>query len=234
MKLAVMQPYIFPYIGYFQLINAVDTFVFYDDVNFIKQGWVNRNRILVNGNDFMFTVPLQKVSPNKLILESYIHKQTYIDWKDDLLATIVLNYKKAPEFEHVYEMLNTFLNLDFNSISEMAMESIKMVSAFIGIQQKFLVSSETYKNKGLEKQERLIAICKQEKANHYINMAGGKDLYNKEIFSKEGIKLDFIQSLPIEYKQFNNEFIPWLSIIDVLMFNKRACIKEMLDRYELA
>ena len=228
-----MQPYIFPYIGYFQMVHAVDKFVFYDDVNFIKKGWINRNRILVNGKDFMLTVPLLKASQNNLILESYLRKDTYGEWKDKLLQTIELNYKKASHFEEIFPLLKTFFDADYQNISEMAIESVKLVSQYLGLNTEFALSSEAYENRGLERQKRLIDICKIEKANHYINALGGQELYKKEDFLKEGIKLDFIKTLPIEYKQFNNDFVPWLSIIDVLMFNSKEEAQEMLNKYEL-
>ncbi|HLV23610.1 MAG TPA: WbqC family protein [Moheibacter sp.] len=233
MRIAIMQPYIFPYIGYFQMVNAVDKFVFYDDVNFIKKGWINRNRILVNGQDCMLTVPLLKASQNNLILESYLRKDTYGEWKDKLLQTLELNYKKASHFEEIFPLLKTFFEADYDTISEMAIESVKSVSRYLGLNTEFILSSETYENKGMERQERLIDICKIEKANHYINALGGQELYKKEDFKKEGIQLDFIKTQPITYKQFNNEFVPWLSIIDVLMFNSKEEIAEMLNKYEL-
>jgi len=215
------------------MVNAVDKFVFYDDVNFIKKGWINRNRILVNGQDCMLTVPLLKASQNNLILESYLRKDTYGEWKDKLLQTLELNYKKASHFEEIFPLLKTFFEADYDTISEMAIESVKSVSRYLGLNTEFILSSETYENKGMERQERLIDICKIEKANHYINALGGQELYKKEDFKKEGIQLDFIKTQPITYKQFNNEFVPWLSIIDVLMFNSKEEIAEMLNKYEL-
>jgi hypothetical protein len=233
MKIAVMQPYIFPYIGYFQMVYAVDKFVFYDDVNFIKKGWINRNRILVNGRDYMFTVPLLKASQNNLILESYIQDEGYLEWKNKFLQTIELNYKKAPHFKEVYQLLKVFFDKKFHNISEMAIESVRLVVDYLGIKTNFAKSSEAYQNKGMERQERLIDICKKENANHYINALGGQELYKKEDFLKKGIKLDFIKTLPIEYKQFNNDFVSWLSIIDVMMFNDIEEIKSMLKLYKL-
>lgn len=233
MKIAVMQPYIFPYIGYFQMINAVDKFVFYDDVNFIKKGWINRNRILVNGKDYMFTVPIVKVSQNNLISESFIQKEVYVEWKNKFLQTLELNYKKAPQFLDIYTLLRTYFEGNFYTISEMAIESVRLVSEYLDLKTDYVLSSEAYNNRGMERQERLIDICKQEGSNHYINALGGQELYKKEDFLKEGIRLDFIKTLPIDYKQFNNEFVPWLSIIDVLMFNSKEEAQEMLNKYEL-
>lgn len=215
------------------MINAVDKFVFYDDVNFIKKGWINRNRILVNGKDYMFTVPIVKVSQNNLISESFIQKEVYVEWKNKFLQTLELNYKKAPQFLDIYTLLRTYFEGNFYTISEMAIESVRLVSEYLDLKTDYVLSSEAYNNRGMERQERLIDICKQEGSNHYINALGGQELYKKEDFLKEGIRLDFIKTLPIDYKQFNNEFVPWLSIIDVLMFNSKEEAQEMLNKYEL-
>ena len=233
MKLAIMQPYLFPYIGYFQMIKAVDKFVFYDDVNFIKQGWINRNRILLHSRDFMFTVPLEKANSFCLIKDTLINKRLYESWKFKFTQTISQNYKKAPYFDDTFRVITNVLNQNTTSISELSIESIKQVSEYLELNTLFIKSSEVYNNRGLERQERLIAICKSENASHYVNAIGGQELYTKESFEKENIKLNFIKPLPIEYKQFNNEFLPWLSIIDVLMFNSVEEIHNMLNNFEL-
>lgn len=233
MRIAVMQPYIFPYMGYFQMIHAVDKFVFYDDVNFIKRGWINRNRILVNKKDCLFTVPLKKASQHNLINESFINNDMYSSWRTKFLETLQQNYKKSPCFNQVFPIIESILGTHVQVISDLAMTSILQISAYIGIQTEFIVSSQAYQNQSLNRSERLINICKQEGANHYINAIGGVELYQKDEFKKHGIQLNFIKSLPIQYKQFNNEFVPWLSIIDVMMFNKRESIISLLDEYEL-
>lgn len=234
MKIAVMQPYAFPYIGYFQLINSVDKFIFYDDVNFIKRGWINRNRILVNRTDYLFAIPLQKISQNILIKQTLIHKNDYVLWKDKFLQTVELNYKKAPYFEFSIELLKSVLDKEYFTISELAINSIQIIARYLGITTDFIISSESYQNRELGRKDRLIDICKYEDSNHYINALGGQSLYIKEEFLQEEIKLNFLKTLPIEYKQFKNEFVPWLSIIDVLMFNSREEIAIMLNQYELA
>jgi len=233
MKIAVMQPYIFPYIGYFQMINAVDKFVFYDDVNFIKQGWINRNRILVSNKDYLFTIPIKNASSFALINETEINQALFEKWSRKFQQTIALNYKKAPFFHDIFTLMSRILEEECTTIAQLAMQSVKSVLAYMGIDTPCVVASEKYQNKALVRQERLIDICKQEQATHYINAIGGQELYKKEDFIKEGIKLDFIKTLPIEYKQFNNEFVPWLSIIDVLMFNSIEEIRIMLNKYEL-
>jgi len=233
MTIAVMQPYVFPYIGYFQLINAVDKFVFYDDVSFIKQGWINRNKILVSGKEFLFTVPLEKASSFNFIKDTKINRAMYIQWMNKFILTIDQNYSKAPYADNIKVLLQEILSSEFSSISDLAIETIVRISAYLDIKTEFVRSSETYNNKDIDRQQRLIDICKKENADHYINALGGQELYQKEDFSKEGIKLNFIKSKPIVYQQLKNEFVPWLSIIDVLMFNNKKEIHELLNQYEL-
>lgn len=228
-----MQPYLFPYIGYFQMIKAVDKFVFYDDVNFIKQGWINRNRILLNAKDFMFTVPLQKANSFTLIKDSLINDKLYNGWKVKFQQTLNQNYKKAPFFDNVISLIHAILEKEHKSISDLAMDSVREISNYLHLKTEFIISSETYNNQGLDRLERLISICKTEHATEYINAVGGQELYSKEDFKNHGIELHFIKSQPIEYTQFKNEFVPWLSIIDVLMFNSIEEINEMLNKYEL-
>jgi hypothetical protein len=232
MKVAIMQPYFFPYIGYFQLINAVDYFVFYDDVNYIKQGWINRNRILVNNEAKYITIPLKKLSSFIPIKNIEINPELK-EYKT-MLRTIEMTYKKAPYFHAVFTLVNEVFNKEYKTLSEITFQSIKSCCEYLDIKTKFHISSvEFATTKGLERAERLQAICKQLNANHYINALGGQELYTKEAFAKENIQLEFIQSLPIEYKQFENDFVPWLSIIDVLMFNSPEEIQSMLNKYDL-
>lgn len=233
MKVAIMQPYFFPYIGYFQLIQAVDVFVFYDDVNFIKKGWINRNRILANNNkDYLFTAPLVESSQNKKIneIDVFITEK----WKDKFLKNINETYFKAPYFESTFEVVLRVLNGKFKTISELSISSIMQVSEFLELPTKFKISSIDFsETKALKGAERLFEICNTSNVNTYINPIGGKELYSKEQFLKRNIELYFIKSNPIQYKQFNNEFVSWLSIIDVLMFNSKEEIKELLNNYQL-
>lgn len=215
------------------MIKAVDKFVFYDDVSFIKQGWVNRNRILVNGKDFLFSVPQEKISSYTQIKDSLISKKNYEVWKNKFLQTLEQSYKKSPHYDLVITLIVSVLNKNFSTISELAIDSAISISKYLGLNTKFIISSEKYKNQEMERAARLIDICKQEGADEYLNAIGGMELYSKEEFEEQGIKLNFIKSQPIEYKQFKNEFVPWLSIIDVLMFNSVEEINEMLDGYNL-
>ena len=180
MKLAIMQPYIFPYIGYFQLIKAVDKFVIYDDVNFINRGWINRNRILVNGKDSLFTIPLKEASQNKLINEIEVNWDDA--WKSKWLKTLEQSYKKAPCFQQVRPILEQTLEQEKTIFSEIIVENLKLINAYLGITTEIISSSSIYQNTELKAQTRIVDICLQEKANHYINPIGGIELYQKEVF----------------------------------------------------
>jgi hypothetical protein len=231
MKLAVMQPYVFPYIGYFQLINAVDLFVFYNDVNFIKKGWVNRNRILVNGKEHLFTIPCRDISQNRPICETEIGFDT--GERSKLLATIQQAYKKAPFFIAIYKIVEEVLSADYTYIDEMAIAGIKEVCRYLSIGTQFKESREQYDNRELVRADRIIAICLKEKAGQYINAEGGTELYSRDQFNRAGIKLNFLKTKPLPYRQLDNEFVPSLSIIDVLMFNSKDDVRQMLQSFEL-
>ncbi|HMI06343.1 MAG TPA: WbqC family protein [Flavobacterium sp.] len=229
MKAAIMQPYLMPYIGYFQLINSVDVFVVYDDVNFIKKGWVNRNNILVNGKAHLFSAALKDASQNKRINE--IELDTV--WKKDFLKTISLSYKKAPFFETVFPVLENIINHEEKNLARFITNSLREICHYLSIETKILVSSEIEKDNNLKGSDKIIEICKRIGARQYTNAIGGMELYDAKTFENDGIWLHFIKSKPIVYAQFKNEFIPWLSIIDVMLFNSPSEIKKMLDQYEL-
>jgi len=229
-KVAIMQPYFFPYIGYFQLINCVDIFVIFDDVDFINRGWINRNNLLVNGKKSLFTIPLSGASQNKKINESAPVEGDY--WKKKLLKKIEFSYKKAPEYDAVYNLIENVLTSEYETISDLIKNSLFQVKKYLDIQTEFTCSI-FYKNEQLKGQERIIDICLQENANVYINAIGGKSLYSPDAFAQNSIKLFFIKTGNIEYKQFENEFVPYLSFIDILMFNSVEAIQNMLQNYEL-
>lgn len=228
-----MQPYIFPYLGYFQLMHAVDYFVYYDDVNFIKRGWVNRNQILLNNQPKLFSIPLQQASQNKLIKEIKLVEE--IKWREDLLKTLELAYKKAPYFSDVMDLIHGVItNQNAQNISTMAICSLEMVKNYIGLDARTMTSSEKFgATKGLEKADRLIAISEQLKANTYINPSGGKNLYTKAYFAERKIALRFINNQLSEYSQFKSPFQPGLSIIDILMFNAPEEAKYMTEQYSI-
>jgi len=232
MKLAIMQPYFFPYIGYFQLINYVDTFVFYDDVNYIKQGWINRNNIVVKNNKFLFTIPLENPSSFSKINEINICDKLFYKWKRKFLLTIEQSYKNAPYFKPVYELINKCLSFEGVKISEFSVMSVMLVCDYLNLDTKMIATSSKYKNNQLRAQDRVIDICLAENATSYINPIGGKELYSKTTFDENGIELKILHSKSKSYKQFGEEFMGSLSIIDVLMFNSIEETKVLLNEFD--
>jgi hypothetical protein len=230
MNLAIMQPYIFPYIGYFQLINAVDKFVILDDVNFITRGWINRNRILVNGKEYLFTIPIKKASQNILICECELAQA---NWKEKLKQTIEYNYKKAPYYRDCYGIVSTILSSTEDNLSKLLSFQIKVICNYLDINTEIVESSRKYNNQNLKSEEKILDICIQEGADKYYNAIGGKNLYDKSIFRKKNIELYFLNSQHVIYEQFKNDFKPSLSIIDVMMFNNVSEIKNLLNKYIL-
>ena len=233
MKLAIMQPYFLPYIGYFQLINAVDKFVIYDDVNFIKKGWINRNFINVGKKKHMMTIPLSSSSQNKKINEIFISEEEYFIWLKKLKKTILQAYKKAEFFDRVTKLIYEVLDYPPKYISELNYAIIKVICNELEIQSQLVSSSKIYDNSAKKGQDRIVDICKKENADTYINLFGGRDLYSKQAFANQGVKLFFIKSKEIRYKQLGNGFVDNLSILDVMMFNSKNEINEFLNRYEL-
>ena len=226
-----MQPYFFPYLGYFQLINSIDVFVYYDDVNFIKRGWVNRNNILVNGQSNLFKVPLIKASQNKLINELEIDLQQ--SWKINMLKTIKMSYKKAPFFDDIFPILENIINYENANLAKYLINSLEKICNLLNLKKTFILSSDLEKNNSLRGQQKIINICNSLNCSTYINAIGGKDLYNKLDFKKNDLNLKFLNPKDITYSQFNNEYVPWLSIIDLLMFNSKDEIQKFLNNYEL-
>lgn len=228
-KIAIMQPYLYPYLGYFQMVHAVDKFVFYDDVNFIKSGWINRNRILINNEPKYITVELLKASTNRLINEIEIGNN-----QKKILSSISLAYKKAPFYKEVFPIIEAILMTPTIFISDLAIQSVKTVSEYLGLKTTFEISSQSYADtRELEREDRLIEICKRAGSNVYINAIGGMELYTKPYFKERGIELFFIKNTLPDYAQYNNNFVAGLSIIDVLMFNSKVECQNMLANYKL-
>lgn len=231
MKIAVMQPYLLPYIGYWQLIKSVDKYVVYDDVQYIVGGYINRNNFLVQGKAHLYTFPCSNITQNKQIND--INININIKGLTKFLKLIEFNYKKAPYFEQVFSLVKEICNFSDLRLNYFIFHSLQKICLYLKIDTELLMSSELKIGLGLPKNERLQKICIELGADEYINAVGGMALYDKADFAQNGIKLNFLKTLPIEYKQFNNEFVPWLSIIDVLMFNSVEKVKELLDKYEL-
>lgn len=223
-----MQPYFFPYIGYFQLINAVDKFVVYDDVSFIKNGWINRNKIIMNNEVKWLTLQVQNASSNKYIYEVDVGSN-----HNKILKSIFYNYSKAINFKECFSLIEKVMKLDINNLSLFLIEQLKLICRRLDIKTEILVSSDLSLHKNLKGEDRVIAICKSLGAEVYINSIGGINLYDKYHFQKENIELRFINSRCKVYPQSTLDFKPNLSIVDVMMNNSYADVITMLDDYDL-
>ena len=226
MTLAIMQPYLFPYIGYWQLVYSVDTFVIMEDLHYIKQGYINRNSILVNGKAQRITLELMHASQNKLMTEIEIGNN-----REQLLKTVERAYKHAPYFNDVFPLIRTVLEFPEKNLARFTSSSIVKISDFLGLDTKFVHSCDFERDHRLRAQDMVLDICKKFNATNYINTIGGQKLYSSEVFKDHGINLNFIEPEITEYRQFKNEFVPKLSIIDVMMFNSREEIDEMLKKF---
>ena len=228
-----MQPYLFPYLAYFQMINGVDKFVIYNDVQYIKGGWINRNNLLINKKQHLFTFSVEKDEQTKLINERYYCSKTFNNEIQKFYSTLTMSYKKAIYFEEVFKLIHKIFQYHDLNVGKFNFNALKCICNYIGIDTELIKSSEITKNNLLKGEDKIIEINKILKSSEYINAFGGRKLYCKETFEKNNIKLNFIKTLDIEYKQFSNNFIPNLSIIDVLMFNSKKEIKQLLNEYEL-
>ena len=223
-----MQPYFLPYIGYFQLIKAVDRYAIADDLNYIKQGWINRNYLLLNGSPFLFHLALIGASINKKINEIYVADDQY-----KLLKTIEVNYRKSPYFKDVFPLIEGIIRYEDKNLGRYVGNSIIKIAKYLRINTEFLYNSDHECDRLLKGQERVISDCLLYGAKEYINAIGGVELYDQESFRKNDIDLYFLKPKPIEYKQYNHPFVPKLSILDMLMFNSVEQTNEILMQFEL-
>jgi hypothetical protein len=233
-SVAIMQPYFFPYIGYFQLLSAVNTFVFYDDVDFIKGGWINRNRVLANGQPYLFTLPLKNASSFKKINETEIDSDKFDLWRTKTLRLFEQSYARAPYVAQGLELVNTIFIKEYSDVAQIAKESILTIVNFLGLSTDITLTSSIYENSNLSAQTRVLDICCKEGASVYINAAGGKSLYDKEAFKNVNIDLHFIKPVLEPYPQGKTlTFVPGLSIIDVIMNNSKEDIIKLVSKCEL-
>ena len=231
MKLAIMQPYFFPYMGYWQLLGAVDRFVIYDDVNFIKGGWINRNRILINGKPSYITVPLYHASPNKRICD--VSLQPSLLWRKKLIRSIENTYRKAPFFSEVFPVIVKMISYETGNLADFLAHHLMVLATFLKIEAEIVVTSRCYQNNELSGQDRVLDICRREGATTYINLQGGQSLYDCTAFQSENVELNFLVMRAVSYKQRSPGFTPYLSIIDVLMEIGVAGVNKHLNEFDL-
>jgi hypothetical protein len=207
-------------------MTAVDKYVIYDDVNYIKGGWVSRNNILLNGQKHMFTITLNGASPNKLFNEITI--------KDDFKKfsrLIESAYKKAPYYNEVSALLARIYSFEDRSLGAFMMNSFQVVLDYLEIDTKLILSSSIEKDNSLKAKDKVKHICHLLGADTYYNAIGGQELYDKDDFKADGIDLQFVKTDLTAYPQFKNEFVSGLSIIDVLMFNSKTEVQNVLKQY---
>lgn len=231
MKLVIMQPYLFPYIGYFQLMQAADKFVIYDDVNYIKGGWVNRNRILVNGQPFMFTLPLKNAGSNIKINAIEVGGNEFIKWREKFLRMLQQAYAKAPFRNEVIALVDDVLKEDRNMLGDLLRRSLQIVIDRLSINIDLVPTSSIFSNSDLSGAERVLDICAREKANVYVNAIGGKELYSQDQFRSHGVKLHFLRSNPLPFTSADR--IQGLSILDLMMWETVTDIAGYLRQYDL-
>jgi WbqC-like protein family len=232
MKVAIMQPYFLPYIGYFQLIAAVDIFVVYDNIQFSKKGWFHRNRMLQNGSDIYFSLPLKNDS-DYLNVDQRFLADSWQTEKDKMKRKFIENYRKAPFYTENWPIIEEILNSEEINLFEFNFSSLKKFCKALEINTLLKKSSEIDIDHSLKGQKKVLAICKELKAESYINPIGGLELYAGQDFEKQEIDLSFLKSkLPV-YSQFQPNFVAGLSILDLLMFCSIADIKKQLSEYNL-
>lgn len=232
LKLGIMQPYFFPYIGYYQLLNYVDQYVIYDNIEFTRKGWINRNRILVNGKDELITLPLRKDS-DFLHVRDRALSDTWPTEKGKMLNRIAEAYRKAPFFQEVFPLVERCLNYTDKNLFRFLYHSVLETSAFMGIHTPIVISSEVEIDHTLKSQSKVLGICWAMGATSYVNPIGGLELYDKDFFLANGVELRFLKAATINYQQFSGSFCPNLSIIDVLMFNSPDQVRVYLNNFSL-
>lgn len=227
-----MQPYILPYIGYFQLIEAVDIFIIYDNIQYTKKGWMNRNRFLSSaGGDAMFSLPLKKDSTLKDVVERELSAEFA---PDKLLNQLKEAYRKAPYAEPTLTLLRAILSQEERNLFLFLRHAMELTCRYIGITTPIVTSSTLAIDHGLHAQDKVIALCRSVGATTYINPIGGTELYRQADFAASGLDLKFLRSIMRPYVQFGEDFVPWLSILDVLMFNAQDTVLAMVrEDFEL-
>lgn len=229
MILAANQPYFFPYLGWWQLIKAADLFLVSDDYNFIRKGWITRNRILVNGKEAFFRIEVKGQSSFKLIKDMEIVPPD----KGNKLRTLEMAYHKAPFFNTGMALAEKVLSCPERNLSLFLENSIREVCSCLGITTPLLRTSDFPGKSLLKREERIYDFCARSGADTYINAIGGMRLYDPEEFAQRGIKLLFLKSGLPEYPQPCSSFVPGLSIMDAIMCNSSEDLAAMLDDYTL-
>ena len=235
MKLAINQPYFFPYLGYFSLIRQTDRFILLDEIQYIKQGWINRNRILASDGGWQYIrVPMAKFHQTDLISQVKISDKE--DWREEILNRLLVYKGHGPYFRETMETVGKALSLDTDNITRLNEHALKAVCDHIGIASELRIFSdlELKVQKAEAPDEVPLNICRAlGNIEEYWNLEGGAEFYDRSKFDREGIGIKFVKMNLQQYPQIHENFEPALSILDVMMFNDPDQIQRMLDDYQL-
>lgn len=229
-----MQPYFFPYIGYYSLIKHTDQFILFDTVQFIRHGWIERNRVLKPTEGWQYiAVPLEKKSLTTPIKETKIRNLE--DWRDKINRQLEHYKKRAPHYRAAIEVINAAINIDTDSIVVLNANILTKTCEYIGIPLKLRIFSEMGLDvgDGHGAGEWALYISKAISASEYINPIGGRDIFQADQFRAAGITLSFIENNLPQYSQKRPTFEPGLSIVDVMMFNDVPQIIQLIDDINL-
>ena len=216
-KLALMQPYFFPYIGYFQLIHEVDLFVFFDDVTFIRRGWINRNQILARGVPTYFTIPVRRAGTSKAINKTVVYQEHLPRWKRKFLRTLRESYSGSPNLRRVTDLVEEVLSYGDQHVALLAQRSVIAICELLDLKVDFLLSSRDFPPSAARGVERVIEICRAAGAPNYVNAPGGRSLYDPSRFAQDGLALSFLEPNIENYPQRAEHFFPRLSILDLIL-----------------
>lgn len=228
MRVAIMQPYFFPYVGYLQLIGAVDLFIVYDNIKYTKKGWINRNRMLQSGKDVMFSLPLRSDSDSLDVRDRSLAADFN---RDKFLNQLRGAYSRAPNFAQVFPMVERAVRHEDTNLFAYLHHALIRTCQHLGLTTPMRVSSTVEIDHGLKNQDKVIALAMAVGATTYVNAIGGLGLYDRDAFQAKGLELQFIRSRPFEYRQFGDPFVPWLSIIDMLMFNPLETVRDCVSHH---
>lgn len=229
--IAMMQPYLFPYLGYFQLIAATDIFVLGDDLQYIKSGWVNRNNILFNNEAKLLTFPMKK-DRFELAINQRQLSDNFADEAQRLINLIASSYAKAPCFRQAMPVIESLIRCPERNLALYIEHSIRQLCAYLHITTPVYRASDL-KIIALDKQDRVVQTARELGASLYINPIGGAALYEHAYFARHGLGLKFFKMDEVGYRQYRTPFVGNLSIIDVMMFNTVDEIRALLPRYSL-
>lgn len=230
---AGMQPYFFPYIGYWQLISAVDKFVIYDDGKMIVNGWIHRNRILSESKSDAqdIAIPVLHKSANYLINEMQLMDDS--EKFNKIMRIIKMRYQKTPYYSEIIALIEPLILHNERNMAKYLAHSIIALCEYLDIPTEIIVSSSIDKSGLNTFEEKLVRICDSLQVHNWLNAIGGMQMYDKQHFADLGIRLQFIKTNDIVYEQIGKSFVPNLSIIDVLMHNGKEGTKQLLKEYTL-